>query len=187
MSRGSDPRTRLNPKNTWSPTRRRRLTASFAATLYWLAYAFSTGMLRYYPHSVEKYLAGIPNPNFFLLPTSLTNIYFASGAVWFPNSQIELALGLGPTATSVAIAILLALNINASSNTKSPGLKLTGATSLISALISGGCCSLPLLTSMLAYVSASATILNSTLYNLTIPTSMAALAAMTASYLYTTR
>ncbi|PSO06698.1 hypothetical protein B9Q04_14730 [Candidatus Marsarchaeota G2 archaeon BE_D] len=186
MSRGSDPRTRLNPKNTWSPTRRRRLTASFAATLYWLAYAFSTGMLRYYPHSVEKYLAGIPNPNFFLLPTSLTNIYFASGVVWFPNGHIELALGLGPTATSIAIALLLGLNINATRSLKSTNLRLTGATSLLSALISGGCCSLPLLISILAYASSSAVLLDSTLYNLTIPVSMAVLALMTATYIYTT-
>lgn len=138
-------------------------------------------------HRASKNTWGIPNPNWFFLPSSLTNIYFASGVVWFPNAHIEFALGLGPTATSIAIALLLGLNINATRSLKFTNLTLTGATSLLSALISGGCCSLPLLTSMLAYASSSVVLLDSTLYNLTIPMSMAAIALMTASYIYVSR
>jgi hypothetical protein len=164
---------------------RATLAASTIALGYWLAYAYASGVVRYYPTSVSAYLVGSPNPNLFLDATSVDNLYFASGAVWFPNGHLELAFALGPTAMSVAVAVLLGMNLKLVFLGRGIwlGLRSTGA-SLIPLLLSGGCCTLPLLPLIVGFATPVALGLSGALYQYTVPVNVASLSLMLYLYLH---
>lgn len=130
---------------------------------YWLLYAFSSGMIFYYPEDVSELLVRSGASSFYsyISLRSILDIYF-SGVVWFPNGHIQLNILLGPLIFSIILSLLFSLQIVVSIFLfrNSPhrlrlGSGSTGLLGLVPALFSGGCCSVPIGVILLGGLSSS--------------------------------
>lgn len=120
--------------------------------MYWLVFAFSSGILVYYWEDVSSLVkaSNIPNPLFYLNFSNLESFYY-SGIVWYPSGHLEIVLAFGPLIFSVILSLLFSLNIGTIVYSfkfvrRSTGKRSTGFSSLlglIPALFSAGCCSVP--------------------------------------------
>lgn len=169
---------------------RYRAILSATGLAYWLLYGFSFGMLQYYSRDLTELLKTSPVPNPFLYTDfrTLTGLY-NSGIIWFPNGHFEMVFLLGPSIFSVLLSILFGLNITLLSQSwRIGGLKMkrgvTGFLGIIPALFSGGCCTIPLGTVLLASILPSTT-LNTFAFNYAFSTNFLVGLLMLASIIYT--
>ncbi len=135
-----------------------RMFGVACASAYWLLYAYSGGILFYYPFDVIAYLRhiGVANPSF-SFDFSSFNAFYNSGVVWYPTQHIGLVLFIGPTAFSIALSVLFGLNMvlfaySLRSKFRIEKRGLLGMAGIIPALFTGGCCVAPIATLLLGSV-----------------------------------
>ncbi len=118
---------------------------------YWFLYAFSGGMIFYYSTDLASFLSTfrtLSNP-YFLKDFSSFFGFYNSGVIWYPNGHLQVNLLYGPLLFSLVLSTLFSLTIvltvfGIRFNQIRRGAGPLGAVSLVPALFSGGCCSVPL-------------------------------------------
>ena len=143
-----------------------KMAALLSALVYWLVYAYSSGMFQYYSFDMTPYLKedGLPNPQFFP-PGNLAGLY-SSGIIWYPTSHLELVFFFGQTFFSILLSSLFSVSILLlvySFGFKGLGKKQQGFVGLfgmIPAIFSGGCCAVPIATLLLGSIVPSTVLAN---------------------------
>lgn len=112
---------------------------------FWLLYAASSGIIRYYSWNLAQYYQA--NPIFFTDFSSLKGAY-DSEVIWFPGANFVVVLSLGVLFFSVLLSSLFSISVLMVSHglwTRGPGRKpgFVGFLGLVPAVLTGGCCSLP--------------------------------------------
>jgi len=129
---------------------------------FWLLYAISSGIIRYYSWNLAKYYN--TNPVYFTNFSSLKGVY-DSMIIWFPGDHFVVVLSVGIVLFSILLSLLFSLSIlmiSHSLRTGLPGRKpgLIGFLGLVPAMLTGGCCALPLGIVLSLYVAPAAFLFN---------------------------
>ncbi len=132
------------------------LLAMIIGISYAVAFGYGTGMVVFYPTSVEPLMqrAGLSIP---YVATEFRGIpsWTNPSIIWFPSGNLELVLYLGPTVSLVAMSVLMGMNSTSliyryRNQIKSSGpAGFGGVLSVIPFFATAGCgCSVPLLTAI---------------------------------------
>ena len=121
--------------------------------LYWLLFAFSSGMIEYYGSSLAGILGdSVGNGPFFALHFNNARDFLKySGLYWFPTDHIGLSLPILQFVLSVSLSSMASLTmIDLIKSKKSGGRRRGKILSLGGSMIpavftTGACCSLPLI------------------------------------------
>ena len=133
--------------------------------LYWLLFAFSSGMIEYYGTSLAGILGdSVGNGPFLVLYFSNASDFLKySGLYWFPTDHIALSLPILQFVLSVSLSIMVSLiMIDLIKSKKSGGRRkgkiLSIGGSVIPAVFTtGACCSLPFIYYALLVVTSVST------------------------------
>jgi hypothetical protein len=124
-----------------------RLVGWMAGLTYWVAYAFSSGTVRYYQFNVMPYIksSGFPNPSVFSNWAGIEGLYNSEGIIWFPNGHLELVLAVVPLFFSFLLSTLFSFNAVLTAYSLKlrvgwSGARTAGFVGIFPAIFSGGCC-----------------------------------------------
>jgi hypothetical protein len=183
----------VSAKFLMSSSRFYRLLGWTTAVSYWIIYAFSSGIVRYYQFNVIPYIksSGFPNPFIFSNWVGIEGLYNSEGIIWFPNGHLELVLAIVPLFFSFLLSILFAFNAVTTAYSlklriRFRGLRATGFVGILPAIFSGGCCASTMGSLLLGSLS-SFTPLFTLEYTYPFFLNMVVAIAMTTLYFYSAR
>lgn len=128
---------------------------------YWLLFAFSTGIIFYYPMDVGPQYVGYLS---FISDLGSLDGLYSSGIVWIPNGHLEIVLLYSNVIFSIILSTLFALNIllaaySFSVNGVSKRKSSLGVLGIIPTLFTSGCCAVPVATLLFGSIVPSAVLI----------------------------
>jgi len=143
-----------------SPRFWKRLVLLSAGFVYWVLFAFSSGILTFYSQPATwLFTYGVGSrPVLFLYTNNIHNFLDYSGIYWFPDEHVGVSLLLLPTLVSIVMAVLFYVilgDLLLLHSLRRKKAVLTIAT-FPSVVTTGACCSVPFMYLLIVLLSQQA-------------------------------